>query len=164
MHGHQTHSYYRHSALPTVASWWVISLARSRWSGDHLLPCQHAPAELSVKREGLFAECVGKGREDLADQCSAVHGVNPLRPHSLKAIHNAADWFLMRKNAGVTVQFAHRRTKILANDRRLIAGLDEEIGWEQAACALFPDHHGIPMMYVRSLEEAQRVPSPSNDF
>src|ERR1700719_2142430 len=96
------------------------------------------PEQLPVKCEGLFAERAGESWKDLARQRSSMHGVNPLRLQPLHTIDDTADRILMRENAGLAVQFAHCRTEILANDRWLIAWLNEEIGRKETSRFLLP--------------------------
>src|SRR5437868_33934 len=131
--------------------------------GDHLLGSDRAPEKLSLESERLFAERVCEARKDLACQCAAVHSVDPLRLQLLNAIHHAADGLFMRENSSVPIQFAHGQTEILANDGRLIAGLNEKIRREKAARFLLPQHHGIPVMYMRSFQEAQ-LATPQIDY
>ena len=62
------------------------------------------------------------------------------------------------EDADLAVHLAHRIGEVLGHHGRLIARLEEQIGRKEAVRALFDDHHRVPVVDVRRLEEAQRVP------
>ena len=64
---------------------------------------------------------------------------------------------LVREDADLHGRRRTSHPQVLRHDRRLIAGLQEQIGREEAVRALLDDHHRVPVMDVRRLEEAQRV-------
>ena len=97
-------------------------------------------------------EGFGVGGEGGAGDGAAVHGVDPVEWEGGDAVDDAADGVFVGEDAGLAVELAHGAGEVLGDDGRLIAGLDEEVGGEEAAGGLFDGHHGVPVMDVRGFD------------
>ena len=75
----------------------------------------------------------------------------------LDAVDDRAHGRLVREDADPAVDLAHAVGEVLADDRRLVAGLEEEIRREEAGRRLLDDHHRVPVVDVGRLEEPQPV-------
>src|SRR5436309_13019179 len=83
--------------------------------------------------------------------------MRPLRVEGLDSVDDLPYRIFMSEDPDRAIDPAHRVAEVLGHDRRLVTGLEEEVGREEAARRLLEDHHRVPVVHVRSLEEPQRV-------
>ena len=85
-----------------------------------------------------------------------MHPVDPVRVQSLHSVHDGADGPLVGEDPDLG-STGTSRSQGFRSRRGLVTGLDEEVGWEQALRLLLEEHHRIPVVDVRRLQEAQLV-------
>jgi hypothetical protein len=83
--------------------------------------------------------------------------VHPGGIEGLDPVHDVADRVLIGEDADLAVEVAHRGAEVLVDRGRLVARLDVEVGGEHAARRLVVEHHRVPVVHVRRLQEAQAM-------
>jgi hypothetical protein len=86
-----------------------------------------------------------------------VHCVHPRGGERLETVDDRSNWAFVGADADLAVVGAHLFAEVLSDGLRLLAGLDVEVGGEHAACGLLEDHHRVPVVNVRRLQEAQAM-------
>jgi len=66
---------------------------------------------------------------------------------------------LVGEDADAPVLLHHSVREVFGHHRRLVALLEVEVSRKETACRFLEDHHRVPVVHVRSLEETQRVPT-----
>src|SRR5918994_2950707 len=114
-----------------------------------------AAEQLALVGERLLSKRPREARQRLATEAAAMHAVNPLGVESLDPVDHLTDRILVGEDPDLAVVRAHLGSKVLRHRRRLVARLDEQVGGKEALGRFLEQHHRVPVMDMRRLEEAE---------
>src|SRR5436190_17513134 len=83
--------------------------------------------------------------------------MDPVGVEGLDSIDHVPDRLVVGEDPDLAVVLAHHAAEVLGHHRWLITGLDEEIGRKYAPGGLVEQHHRVPVVNVRRLQEAELV-------
>src|SRR5918999_1400553 len=98
-------------------------------------------------------------RDCLAPEAPAVHPVDPFGIEALDPVDDVTHGLLVGEDADLLVVATHLAPEVLADDRRLVAGLDEQVGGKHAPRGLIDQHQRVPRGAVGGREEAGPGPA-----